>query len=334
MAGEHGPRVTCRRRFLAIAAGVILGVPFAHAQAPTKIVRVGFLSSAGATTGASNLDAFRAGLQELGYVEGRNIAIEPRWGDGNLARLSSLAAELARLKVEVICAVSTPATLAAKEATTTIPIVFLNVAFPTQTSLVASYARPGGNATGVAFIGAEYGKRLELLKEARPRLRRVALMYNPDNRAQLLAVEETQRWAEALGVTIEPHHVRGVGDFAGVFDGVARHRPDALMTTADVFLASQRARIVEFAMTHRLPSIFPAKEYVEVGGLMFYGESIPDMYRRAAIYVDRILKGAKPADLPVEQPTKFELVINLKTAKAIGLTIPQSVLGRADQVIE
>jgi putative tryptophan/tyrosine transport system substrate-binding protein len=323
-----------RAALAATLALVAVGAPFAYAQAPMRIARIAWLSPADAVAGASNLDALRVGLQEIGYVEGRNITIEKRWAGGNTARLSSLAAELVRLKVEVICAASTPAALAAKEATTTIPIVFANVAFPTKTGLVASYARPGGNVTGVAFIGPEYGKRLELLREAAPTLRRVALIYNPDNRAQVLALEETQRWAKALGVTIESHSVRGADDFAGVFNVMAKRRPDALMTTADVFIASHLARIVDFAATHRLLSVYPDKEYVAAGGLMSYGASAPDMYRHAAIYVDRILKGAKPADLPVEQPQKFELAINLKTAKALGLTVPPSLLLRADQVIE
>jgi putative ABC transport system substrate-binding protein len=296
--------------------------------------RIGWLSPEAAADGLPNLEALRAGLRELGYVEGQNITIEARWADGRSERLPQLAAELVRLPVDVLCTAGTQASGAAKHATSTIPIVFANVAFPDQSGLVASYPRPGGNVTGVAFIGPEYGKRLELLKEARPRLSRVALIYNPDNPGSVSALQETQRWATALGVRLEPHKFRGPHDFERVFGAIAGKRPDALMTTADPLIASDRTRIVDFAAKHRLLSMYPSREFVNAGGLMFYGGSVPEMYRRAAVYVDRILKGAKPADLPVEQPIKFDMVINLKTAKALGLTIPQSLLLRADQVIQ
>ena len=321
-----------RRRFLAALAGTAVSPLPALAQG--KVARIGWLSPAASTTGATNLDALRSGLTELGYVEGRNIVIERRWADGNAARLPALAAELVRLKVDVICTAGSQPTVAAKDATSTIPIVFANVAFPDQQRLVASYARPGGNVTGVAFIGPEYGKRLELLKEVSPKLGRVALLYNPGNPGNVLAVAETKRWAQALGVTLEPHAVRGAPDLERVFAAIAGKRPDALMTTADVLIIPHRARIADFAAKHRLLSMYPDKEYVEVGGLMSYGGSIPDMYRRAATYVDRILKGAKPSDLPVEQPAKFDLVVNLKTARGLELTVPQSVILRADQVID
>jgi len=312
----------------------LLAAPPAHPQATAKVARVGWLSAGTAGPGDSNFDALRSGLGELGYVEGRDIVFESRWAGGAAARLPALAAELVRLKVDLICAAGTPATMAAKAATTAIPIVFANVAFPEQTGLVASYAHPGGNVTGVAFVGPEYGKRLELLKEAVPKLRRVALIYNSENRASVLAFKETQRWAKPLNVTIEPHPLRGPQDLNGVFAAIARSRPDALMTTADVFILSSRAPIVEFAAKRRLPAMFPDREYVDQGGLMFYGSSIPEMYRRAASYVDRILKGTKPVDLPVEQPLRFELVLNLKAAKALGITFPPSILIRADQVIQ
>jgi putative ABC transport system substrate-binding protein len=224
--------------------------------------------------------------------------------------------------------------VAAKQTTSTIPIVFANVAFPDKSGLVKSYGKPGGNVTGVAFIGPEYGKRLELLKETQPSLSRVALIYNPDNPGSVLALKETQRWTSSLGVRLEPHEFRGPHDMERVFAAIVGKLPDALMTTADPLIASYRARIVDFAAKHRLPSIYPTQEFVDAGGLMFYGGSIPEMYRRAAVYVDRILKGAKPGDLAIEQPTKFDMVINMKTAKAIGLTIPQSILVRADRVIE
>ena len=324
-----------RRVFItSLAVGAVLASRSAAAQPAKGMRRIGWLSPASAADGLPNLEALRAGLRELGYVEGRNITIEARWADGRSERLPQLAAELARLPVDVFCTAGSQASGAAKHATSTIPIVFANVAFPDHSGLVASYPRPGGNITGVAFIGPEYGKRLELLKEARPGLSRVALIYNPDNRGSVLALQETQRWATALGVRLEPQQFRGPQDFERVFGAIAGKRPDALMTTADPLIASYRTHIVDFAAKHRLLSMYPGREFVEAGGLMFYGGSIPEMYRRAAIYVDRILKGAKPSDLPVEQPTKFDMVINLKTAKALGLTIPQSLLIRADEVIQ
>jgi len=324
-----------RRAFISsFAVAVLLASRSANAQKARDMRRLGWLSPASAADGLPNLEALRAGLRELGYVEGQNITIEARWADGRSERLPGLAAELVRLPVDVLCTAGTPASSAAKQATSTIPIVFANVAFPDQTGLVASYPRPGGNVTGVAFIGPEYGKRLELLKEAHPRLSRVALIYNPDNPASVLALQETQRWATPLGIKLEPHKFRGSHDFEQVFGAIAGKRPDALMTTADPLIAAYRTRIVDFAAKHRLLSMYPGREFVDAGGLMFYGGSVPEMYRRAAVYVDRILKGAKPSQLPVEQPIKFDMVINLKTAKALGLRIPQSLLLRADQVIQ
>jgi putative tryptophan/tyrosine transport system substrate-binding protein len=324
-----------RRAFISgLTVSALPGSRSAGAQPAKGMRRIGFLSPASAADGLSNLEALRAGLRELGYVEGQSIVIEARWADGQSERLPQLAAELVRLPVDVLCTAGTPASTAAKRATSTIPIVFANVAFPDQTGLVASYPHPGGNVTGVAHIGPEYGKRLELLREVRPGFSRVALIYNPDNPASVLALKETQRWATDLKVKLEPHNFRGPQDFDNVFGAIAGKRPDALMTTADPLIASYRARIVAFAAKNRLPSMYPGREFVEAGGLMFYGGSVPEMYRRAAVYVDRILKGAKPADLPVEQPVKFDMVISLKAAKALGLTIPHSLLLRADEVIQ
>lgn len=306
----------------------------ANAQKAGAVRRIGWLSPASAADGLPNLEALRAGLRALGYIEGQNIAIEARWADGHSERLAKLAAELVRLPVEVVCTAGSQASAAAKQATAIIPIVFANVAFPDKSGLVASYPHPGGNVTGVAFIGPEYGKRLELLREVRPGLSRVALIYNPENTGSVFALEETQRWAADMKVRLEPHKFRGPQDFETVFQAIAGKRPDALMTTADPLIASYRVRIVEFASKNRLPSMYPGREFVKVGGLMFYGGSVPEMYRRAAGYIDRILKGAKPVDLPVEQPIKFDMVINLKTAKALGLTIPHAMLVRADEVIQ
>jgi putative ABC transport system substrate-binding protein len=325
-------------RLIGLAVVVTLSLTLAplatDAQPAGKVYRIGWLSPPSAATGVSELDALREALRQLNYVEGRNITIEARWADGDPARLPELARALVELKVDIICTAGTPATLAAKQATTTIPIVFGRAAFPDRTGLVASFARPGGNLTGVTFIGPEYGKRLELLREVAPKLSRVALLYNDKNPASVLAVDETQQWAKSLRVVLEPLGVHDRPSLETAFVAMRRRRPDALMTTADPLVSSYRRLIVDFATGHRLISMYGERDYVEVGGLMFYGTSTADMWRQAAIYVDRILRGAKPADLPVEQPTKFELVINLKTAKALGLTIPQTLLQRADQVIE
>ena len=323
-----------RRAFLQALGGGLLAVPLPVEAQQARMHRIGLLSPASSSAGRPNLEALQAGLRELGYVEGQNLAIEGRWADGRTERLPQLAAELIRVPVDVLCTAGTQASGAAKQSTSSIPIVFANVAFPDLTGLVASYPRPGGNITGVAFIGPEYGKRLELLKEAQPGLSRVALIYNPENRGSVLALQETERWAASLGVRLEPHKFRGPHDFEDVFGAIVARRPDALMTTADPLIHSYRARIADFAGKHRLPSMYPGREFVDSGGLMFYGGSIPEMYRRAAVYVDKILKGAKPGDLPVEQPTKFDMVINLRTARTLGVTIPASLLQRADQVIE
>ena len=324
-----------RRAFLATVSGGLLAAPLtARAQQAGKTWRIGWLSPPSAAAGGSELDALRKGLQELNYVEGRNIRIEDRWADGDSARLPELARALVQLGVDVICTAGTPATLAAKQATTKIPIVFGRAAFPDRTGLVTSLARPGGNLTGVAFIGPEYGKRLELLREVAPKISRVALLYNDKNSASVFAMKETQQWAQSLHVVLEPLSVGDRPSLETAFEAMRRRRPDALMTTAEPLISSYRTLIVDFANRQRLISMYGDGDYVKVGGLMFYGTSTTDMWRQAAIYVDRILKGAKPGDIPVEQPTKFELVINMKTVKALGLKIPQSVLRRADQIIE
>lgn len=323
-----------RRSFLATLTGLVAAPSAAQAQRAKGVARIGWLSPASAEEGISNLEALRAGLRARGYAEGKNITLELRWANGLTDRLQPLAAELVRLPVDLLCTAGTQASKAAKAATTSIPIVFANVAFPDQTGLVASYARPGGNITGVAFIGPEYGKRLELLKQALPKVSRVSLIYNPENAGSVLALGETQRWAAPLSVRLDPHRFRGPQDIDPVFGAIAGDRPDALMTTADPLIHSYRARIAEFATRQRLPSMFPGLEFVDAGGLMFYGGSIREMYRHAANYVDKILKGARPGDLPVEQPTKFDMVINLKTARALGLAIPPSLIQRADHVIE
>ena len=299
-----------------------------------KVYRLGWLAPTSSATGTPQLEALRKGLADLGYVEGRNIAIEARWADGDATRLPRLARALVELKVDLICSFGTPATLAAKKATKSIPIVFGQVAFPEQSGILTSLARPGGNLTGIAFIGPEYGKRLELLREIFPKASRVVVLYNDQNIASVLAMTETQQWARKLQVTIDPLGVHDRASLDGAFDTIRRGTPDAFMTTADPVLQWYRTLIAEFAAERRLPSMHGDRDYVTAGGLMFYGTSMTDMWRHAAIYVDRIFKGAKPGDLPVEQPTNFDLVINMKTAKALGLTIPHTILLRATQVIE
>jgi ABC-type uncharacterized transport system substrate-binding protein len=324
-----------RRTFLATAIGGLLSTPLtATAQTPAGVRRIGWLSETSSANDRANLDALRAELHELGYVDGQNLSIEGRWANGSLDSLPRLAVELVRLPVHVLCTIGSPASRAAKQATSTIPIVFARVAFPDQSGLVASYSRPGSNITGVAFIDPEYGKRLELLREASPRLARVALIYNPENPASTLALHETQRWATRMKITLEPYEYRGPGDLDRVFSAIAAKRPDALMTTADLQIRASRARIVDFALKQRLLAMYPIQDFVDAGGLMFYGASIPEMFRRAARSIDKILKGAAPGELPVERPTKFDMVINLKAAKAIGVAIPQALLLRADHVIE
>jgi putative ABC transport system substrate-binding protein len=318
-----------------IGLAVILSVsltlaPLAsEAQQATKIPRVGLLDY------TAFWDPLRQGLRDLGYVEGQNIALEYRRSEGRSERLPDLAAELVRLKVDVIVTAGTPPTQAAMQATTTIPIVMVSIGDPLRTGLVASLARPGGNVTGNTILGAELaGKRLQLLKDILPNFSRVAFLWNPANASQIPHFDEIQAAARVLGLRVQSVEVRDSTEFESAFLKMMRDRPDALIMTADAMHQLHLAWIVDFTAKRRLPAMYQTKEYVEAGGLMSYGASQADLFRRAAVYVDKILKGAKPADLPVEQPSKFELVINLKTAKALGLTIPPSVLGRADHVIE
>ena len=308
----------------------------AEAQQPKKIPRIGFLLAPARSTVSEPLDAFRQGLRELGYVEGQNIVIEYRYAEGNLDRLPEFAAELVRLNVDVIVAAGgLRAIWPAKNATSAIPIVMTGISDPVGAGLVASLARPGGNITGLSLGGNElYGKRLELLKEAVPRVSRVGFFLDTTSPAISLILNEMQTPARALGLQIQSIEVQSPNDFASAFQAAAKKRVQALTVATHPVLTANRNRILEFAAKNRLPGIYPFKEYVEDGGLMSYASNLSDRYRRAAYYVDKILKGAKPADLPVEQPTKFEFIVNLKAAKQIGLTIPQSVLYRADKVIK
>jgi ABC-type uncharacterized transport system substrate-binding protein len=316
----------------------VLAAPLAaEGQQVGQVARIGWLGTQ-AAGGPHLLAAFRQGLQELGYVQGRNIQIEYRYSGGKSVQLPALAAELVALKVDVIVAANTPAAQAARRATKAIPIVCPAFPDPVATGLVASFARPGGNVTGLSFFGPELvGKRMELLKQAMPRISRVAVLLVPTDVAEgqgettLKAAEEAAR---TLGVRLQVVEARGPGDIDRAFSDMTRERAEALTVLGGRLLFEERRRVVDLAAKTRLPAAYGSREYVEVGGLMAYGPNIQDLFRRAATYVDKILKGAKPADLPVEQPTKFELMINLKTARALGLTIPPSVLGRADQVIE
>ena len=326
-----------RRVFLSVLSGGLLAAPLAaEAQQAEKVYRIGYLSAGSDTSNPRVREAFRQGLRELGWVEGQNIIIEYRWAEGRFDRLPDLAAELVRLKVDVLVAAPTPAALAAKNATGTIPIVGMSLTDPIGLGLVASLARPGGNVTGVSYsVGAEiFGKDLELLKEVVPRVRRVAVLSNPASPARPLTISNVKDAARSLGLQLQLLEARGPRDFDGAFAAMAKERVGALLVVTDPAFIPHRARLVDLAAKNRLPSIFTQREDAEAGGLMSYGPRLSDIQRRGATYVDKILKGAKPADLPVEEPTKFELVINLKTAKALGLTIPPSLLQRADQVIE
>jgi putative tryptophan/tyrosine transport system substrate-binding protein len=320
----------------AVATLILASVCPAAAQQPKKVPRIGFLSAATRTSSPHLTEAFLQGLRELGYVEGQNITVDYRWADGRFEQLPDLAADLVRLKVDVIVAAVTQPSLAAKKATGTIPIVMVGVSDPVESGLVASLARPGTNITGTSSMTAEVvGKQLELLKETLPKISRVAALWNPANPVfQAIQRRETEVAARALDVQLHILEARGPDEIDRAFAAMPKERTKALLVLGDPVFASHRKRIADLAAKHRLPSVSGTREYVESGGLMAYGTNFSDMYRRAAYYVDKILKGTKPADLPVEQPMKFELVINLKTAKQIGLTIPQSVLYRADRVIK
>jgi putative ABC transport system substrate-binding protein len=306
----------------------------AQAQQPTKIPRIGFLGAASLSATSARIEAFRQGLRELGYVEGKNIVIEYRWAEGKIEQLPDLAAELVRLKVDFIVTSSAAPTRAAKQATTTISIVMANDNDPVGSGHVASLARPGGNVTGVSTYAPELsGKQLELLKETIPKLARVAVLGTSTNSGQAQVLKEIELAARAFKVQLQYLDVIDPKDIETAFRAASKGRADALLVLATPVNFSQRTQIAELAVKNRLPAIYAQIEYTEAGGLMYYGANTPDLYRRAATYVDKILKGRTPADLPVEQPMRFEFVINLIAAKQIGLTIPPNVLVRADRVI-
>jgi putative ABC transport system substrate-binding protein len=313
---------------------LLFTIPLAEAQQPTKIPRIRRLDGA-SLSDAGREEAFRQGLRELGYVEGKNVVIESRYAEGKFDRLPALAAELVRLKVDVIVTAGPQSTRSAKEATSTIPIVMAQDNDPVGNGFVASLARPGGNITGLATFAPEIGgKRLELLKETVPKLSRVAVLGTSTNPGSAQQLKETERAAGALGVKLQYLDVLDPKGIETAFRAATKGQADAVLTLTSSILVSHRVQLADLAVRHRLPGIYPRQEYAEAGGLMTYGTSITDLNRHAATYVDKILKGAKPADLSVEQPKKFEFVINLKAAKQIGLTIPPNVLVRADKVIK
>jgi ABC-type uncharacterized transport system substrate-binding protein len=319
--------------FIAVLGGGVI----ADAQQPKKVPRIGYLSSSEPARESIRIEVIRLALRELGYIEGQDIATEYRYTEGNSDRQPALAAELVRLKVDIILVSGgIGTTLAAKNATKAIPIVMVGLAAdPVETGLVESLAHPGGNVTGLTTLSRELGgKRLELLKEGVPKVARVAVLYDPALPASVIEVNEVLPVAaRALGLTVRPWEVRAAGGFERVFAALSKWRPDGLYVTSGPLMRANEKRIAGFALKGRLPSMYTSREDVEAGGLMSYGADLVDSYRRVAYYVDRILKGAKPADLPVEQPTKFEFVINLKGANQIGLTIPPNILARADKVI-
>ena len=326
-----------RRAFLGTLAGGLLAPLASEAQPAGKVWRIGFLTS-GFREGPGadvRLAPFTQGLRDLGYVEGRNLILVIRYAEGRTERFPALAAELADLKVDVLVATSTPGALAAKQATRTIPIVMAAVGEPVEVKLVESLAHPGGNITGLSLTAPQLAaKRLDLLRQTLPRLTRVTVLWNSANQGMQARFQQTQSVAQLLGVGIHSIAIQRPDDFDAVFGTMIKDRPESLLVLADTVTVANRQRTIEFAAKNRVPAIYEVRPFVEDGGLMSYGIDMADHYRRAAVYVDKIIKGARPADLPIEEPTKFELVINLKTARALGLTIPQSLLLRADHVIE
>jgi putative tryptophan/tyrosine transport system substrate-binding protein len=323
-----------RKKIVCLAVGAMLFAPrmTADAQQPNRVPRIGYLSAS--SPGENNEEAFRQGLRELGYVEGQNIIIERRFAQGKPDQVQRNAAELVRLKIDVIVTGGAADTRAAKEATTTIPIVMTNEGDPVGTRLVTSLSQPGANVTGLASLSNELrGKLLELLKEIFPRRSRIFALQGPGTQTSAMSLKETEVTARSLGLKLQSQIVKEPDDLDRALEAINKTRAEALIVFGGPFATAQRKRIVEFVAKSRLPAIYYRREFVEDGGLMSYNARRDDLARRAATYVDKILKGAKPADLPIEQPTKFELVINLKTANQIGLTIPPNVLVRADRVI-
>jgi putative tryptophan/tyrosine transport system substrate-binding protein len=325
-----------RRRFLLTSVAGALAAPLAAEAQQAGSRRIGYLESSSPSPARLQLlEAFRQGLRELGYLEGKNIVFESRFGEGKPDQIRRFAAELVELKVDILVTSGTPATGAAKQATRTIPIVMTQLADPVGSGLVASLGRPGGNVTGLSTQDADLGgKRLELLLQVVPRVSRLAQLVDETSTGTVLIGKGTKAAAASVGVQLQSLGVREKGELDGAFAAMKKARADALIVESSSMLFAWRERLAELALKNRLPTMFAQRQYAEAGGLMAYSADFSDLYRRAATFVNKILKGAKPGDLPIEQPTKFELVINLKTAKALGLTIPPSLLARADQVIE
>jgi len=322
-----------RREFITLLGGATAWPLVARAQG--GIPRVGFMGNSTAALEVNLVDSFREGLRELGYEEGRNIAIEYRWADGRYERFAALVAELIAAKVDVIVTAGTPAALAVKKATSTVPLVMVAVGDPVGTGLVPSLARPDGNLTGLSSVAPDLeGKRLELLREIVPSVSRIAVFLNSVNPFHATSMRQAQTAGKTLGIKVQHYDIRKSEDLDGAFAAIRKERPDALLILADRVFLHNRERIVDFTGEQHLPNVNAYKELVEAGGLISYGPSYEDMHRRAAIYVNKILKGAKPGNLPIEQPTKFTLVVNLKAAKALGISMPPAVLSRADEVIE
>ncbi len=322
---------------ITLAIGILVAAIAVEAQQPAKAPRIGVLLPGNPATAARNprMQAFYQALRDFGWIEGQNVVFERRYAEGQYGRLSALATELTRLHVDIIVTASTPPAVAAKSATTSIPIVILDPGDPVATGLVTSLARPGGNVTGVASIAPDLAaKRLQLLKEAAPKVSRVAVLFNAAIPPAEVALRELQAAAQTLGVHIGPVGVEGPSGLEDAFGAIAKERAAALVVFPDPLTFTNQDRIVAFAAKGRLAAMFGAREFVDAGGLMSYGPNYPGMFRRGAYYVDRILKGTRPFDLPVEQPTRFELVVNLRTAKALGLAIPPSIMARADHLIQ
>jgi putative ABC transport system substrate-binding protein len=320
-----------------VALGGAAGPLASFAQQSAKVARIGYLFPGFPDgVGIVGLQAFRDGLRELGYVEGKNVQLEIRWGEGKIERLPALATELVQLKVDVIVAATSPSVVAARQATRTIPIVMPTSSDPVGDGLVASLAHPGGNITGLSIMSPELGeKRIQMLKELFPRVSHpMAVLWNPDYVGMRARFEQARVAAPAVGLTVRSVEVRDTRELDAAFEAITREHPEALLLLVDPFTFSQRSRIVEFAAEQRIPAMYETSDFVDVGGLISYGPIVVDQYRRAAAYVDKILRGAKPADLPIEQPTTFELAINMKAAKALGIKVPESILLRADKVIE
>jgi putative ABC transport system substrate-binding protein len=326
-----------RAKILVYALPVLIlaTIHLAHAQQPNKIPRIGYLHSGPSATPPATLEAFRQGLRDLGYVEGKTITIEYRFAEYKPERLPELASELVGLNLDVIVTSQTPSVQAIQKVSSTIPIVFGVLSFPIENGIIASFARPGRNATGLTVLSEELnGKRLELLKETAPKITRIGVFSNLDNPTQPLEWREIQSVAQGLGLKLQSLGVRSANDFDAIFKAALVERAQALINLPEALINANFKRMAEFAAKHKMPAIYSDKSAIDVGGLMFYGPITSDLWRRAAIYVDKILKGAKPSDLPVERPTKFEFIVNLKAAKQIGLTIPPNVLFRADKVIK